>query len=334
MRICLVSRYFDFRNAGLGRVGMEIESGLVKRGHSVYIVQTNGSSLYSYFFYTACEIPFRLPRNVDVYHAITPMEGMWLPKKKSVVTFHDLIQMLSPEKLGSGMGYSKWKSVVGMQYNELVIKLSRNCKKVTAVSEETRNNLIKYLNVPEDKITVITSGIRPDLRPLRPANGVKRIGYLGQRLDLLVSAFKASRLESELIIGGTGFDEALLKEKAKGDSRIKFVGRVPERGLVDFYNSLDVFVFPTYAEGYGLPIVEAMACKRPVIVLDDAEIPWEVKSRCVIVEDLKVLFGDQKYFEQRCAYNDYKSNYEWAKSHDWDKAVGQYIQLYEEILSG
>ncbi len=338
MKVCLVSRYFDFRNAGLGRVGTEIMSGLIRRGHSVRTVSTNGNSLYSYFFYTLAEIPFRLPRDVDVYHAITPMEGMWLPKRKSVVTFHDLIQMLSPEKLGSGMGYSRWKRFIGMHYNKFVINRSKNCARVTAVSEETGSNVIKYLGVPESKVTVITSGIRPDLQPLRPRDGVARIGYLGQldkrkRVDLLIKAFKESLLKSELIIAGTGLDEPILRELAKGDNRIKFVGRVPDRELVDYYNSLDVFVFPTIAEGYGLPIVEAMACKRPVVVLGDADIPNNVKSRCVIVEDLEVLFSNEKYFRDRCEYNDYEGNYEWAKSHDWDKAVGKYIKLYEEILS-
>jgi len=310
---------------------------LVKRGHSVQTVQTEGTSLYSYFFYTACQIPFQLPKDVDIYHAITPMEGMWLPKNKSIVTFHDLIQMLSPEKLGSGMGYSKWKSFVGMRYNKFVINQSKRCKRVTAVSQETKDNLVKHLHVPEEKTTVITSGIRPDLKPLRRRDGTKKIGYLGQldkrkRIDLLIDAFKKSKLESELIIGGKGFDEFSLKEQAKGDNRIKFVGMVRDSDLVEFYNSLDVFVFPTAAEGYGLPIIEAMACRRPVIVLQDAEIPWDVKKRCVIVDDLIILLGNQKYLEGRCTYNDYKGNYEWAKDHSWSKSVDKYLELYEEVL--
>lgn len=338
MRVCLISRYFDFRNAGIGRVGMELEKGLAKRGHSVLRVSTNGNSLYSYFFYTLCEIPFRLPKT-DVYHALTPMEGMWLPKERSMVTFHDLIQMLSPEKLGSGMGYSRWKRFVGMHYNKFVIKRGRDCKKVVAVSEETRDNLIKHLGVPSEKVTVITSGIGPELLPLRKRDEkIKRIGYLGQldkrkRIDLLIRAFRRSDLQSELLIGGTGFDERLLKEQARGDDRIKFLGLVRDSDLVEFYNSTDVFIFPTCAEGYGLPIVEAMACKRPVVVLSDAEIPWEVKRRCIIVDNLEVLFGNQKYLEERCLYNNCEENYEWAKSHDWDKTIDKYIELYEEVIS-
>lgn len=337
MRICLATRYLNFKNAGLGRVGMEILKGLVQRKHSVRTVHTNGNSLYSYFFYTSCQIPFKLPKDADVYHAITPMEGMWLPKGKSIVTFHDLMIITNPDKLGSGIGYSKWKNLIGRTYNQFAVNVSKNCAKITAVSQQTKDDLIEYLRIPEEKITVIRSGIRPDLVPLGKKDKVFRVGYLGQldrrkRVHLLIEAFKRSGLD-ELVIGGIGLDEPLLRKLADGDKRIKFLGLLPDNRLSDFYNSLNVFVFPTWLEGYGLPIVEAMACKKPVIVLGDAGIPWDVKKRCAVVGGLKHVLGNQKYLEGLCKYLDIEGNYQWAKEHDWGKAVDQYIALYQEIRS-
>ena len=64
---------------------------------------------------------------------------------------------------------------------------------------------------------------------------------------------------------------------------------IDDSKLGDFNNYLDVFVFPTWLEGHGLPIVEAMACKKPVIVLHDARIPWEIEGRCIIVEELECV---------------------------------------------
>lgn len=104
----------------------------------------------------------------------------------------------------------------------------------------------------------------------------------GSDKELLIDAFK----ENELIIEGIGVDKDKLVSRARGDDRIGFRGLIPDSKLVDFYNYLDVFVSPTWLEGYKLPIVEAMACKRPVIVLHEARIPWEVKRRCIIVEEL------------------------------------------------
>ena len=103
MRICLLSRYFDFRNAGLGRVSLEIRDELIRQGHTVKTLSDTGNSLYSYFFYTSMGIPIRLPRDCDVYHAVTPMEAMHIPQERSVVTFHDLFQFTDRDKLGSGI---------------------------------------------------------------------------------------------------------------------------------------------------------------------------------------------------------------------------------------
>lgn len=338
MKVCLTTRHLDFRTAGLGRVSMEIMQGLVRKGHSVHTVSTNGESLYSYFFYTLAEIPFKLPKDVDVYHAATPMEGMWLPKKRSVVTFHDLMVITDPDKLGSGIGYSKWKNLVGRTYNRFVIDISKRCSKITAVSDQTKEDLIEHLHIPENKIRVVRSGIRPDLIPMPKKDKTFRIGYLGaldrrKRVHTLIGAFRESEL-AELVVGGTGLDKQFLVRLAGSDSRIRFLGRIPDHELVDFYNHLDVFVFPTWVEGYGLPIVEAMACKKPVVVLADAGIPWDVKRRCVIVEELEYHLGNQRYLERLCKSVDIEDNYRWAKEHDWGKAVDEYIKVYEEILSG
>jgi len=337
MRVCLLSRYFDFRNAGLGRVSLEIEKGLLEKGHTVRRVSTDGNSLYSYFYYTLCEIPFKMPRDVDVYHAVTPMEGIWLPKKRSIVTFHDLFQITNRDKLGSGLGRSKWKNFIGTNYFSLAVNVAKRCSKVVAVSNKTKQDLITYLKVPEEKITVIRSGIRPDLDVTRRRNGVKVLGYLGQldrrkRVDVLIKAFRESSISSKLLIAGTGSDEVLLRSLAGSDPRICFLGRIPDNGLVNFYNSLDVFIFPTWLEGYGLPIIEAMACKRPVVVLADADIPGEIRKRCLVTWHLEILLASEKHLETRCASIDCEANYRWAKQHNWNNCIDQYLELYREIV--
>lgn len=336
MKVCLAVRFLDFRNAGLGRVSGEVMKGLVKRGHSVRVVSSKGGvSPYSYFLYSLFQVPFKLPRNADVYHAITPFEAMWLPMDRSVVTFHDLFPITHPHALSSSIGYSGWKTLIGTEYFRIAARMATKCKAITAVSEKTREDLSTHLHV--DGARTILSGIRRDLIPMPKRDSVFRVGYIGQldrrkRVHLLIDAFKKSKL-GELVIGGTGLEDINLERLVGRDDRIKFLGRVPDSTLVDFYNSLDVFVFPTLAEGYGLPIVEAMACKRPVVVLDDADIPWEVKSRCVIVPELEYVLGNRGYLEGVCQSADIEDNYEWAKSHDWDKAVNEYVKVYEEVLS-
>lgn len=339
MRICLLARYFDYKGTGVTRVSTMVLKELVKRGHSVYTVSTKGSSLYSYFYSTLIKAPIKIPRkDIDVYHALGPLEGMWLPRDKSIVTFLDLFTVTHPDRLGAGMESSKWKQFVGSKYFLYGSKLASRVKFITCISGTVKEDLASCLGIPKGKIKVIRLGINTDLRPQRKKDRVFRIGTLAQldarkRINILIKSFKKSKIEGELVIAGRGIDEDSLRSLANGDERIRFLGRVPESDLIDFYNSLDVFVFPTWIEGYGLPIVEAMACKKPVVVLNDAIIPEEVKSRCIIVEDLDMVFGNRSYLEGLCGHVDYESNYKFAKEHNWERTVDEYVKLYKEVLN-
>ena len=97
-------------------------------------------------------------------------------------------------------------------------------------------------------------------------------------------------------------------------------------------------MFPTAIEGYGLPPVEAMACKVPVVVLGDAIIPWEVKSRCVQVADLNyallIMSSIVTRNGQLLDLNqlvDIEDNYRFAMTHDWDSTMSKYLELYEAV---
>ncbi len=89
-----------------------------------------------------------------------------------------------------------------------------------------------------------------------------------------------------MIIGGSGPDKERLVVLAAGDKRIKFSGFIPEENMNEFYNSLDYFVFPSKSEGYGLPIVEAFACKKPVVVMNDGMIPGTNSNTLLVVDNL------------------------------------------------
>jgi glycosyltransferase involved in cell wall biosynthesis len=121
------------------------------------------------------------------------------------------------------------------------------------------------------------------------------------------------------VIGGSGNDYQRLKKLSQDDKRIQFVGFVPQEKQTDFYNSLDLFVFPSKIEGYGLPIVEAMACKKPVIVLSDAIIPEDVMSNCTVVENLTDLKTSGRLKMRNCLF--------FCQQHDWDKCAERLYRL-------
>ena len=343
-----MTRYFDFRNAGIGRVSSEIANRLEQRGHEVKRISTNTWSLYQYFRYTTFELPFKIPRGYDVYHALTPLEAIWIPKHKGVVTFYDFIPILYPEKAGTGL-HSSWILKHGSRiYFWLATQFAANCHQLTCISEETRKDLCRVAHIHDkykDRITVVRLGIRPDLEPKPKPDNTFRVGYLGQldrrkRVGLLVEAFHKSKIDGELAIGGVGPEKWRLEALAENDKRIKFLGLVPDDKIVDFYNSLDIFVFPTMVEGYSLPTVESMACMKPAIVLKDAIIPNCVKSRCIQLDELTPKVIDNlpwlvENMESNSGWQDKRqSNYAFAKIHDWEKCVDQYEQLYRNIVEG
>lgn len=338
MNVCLLTKHFSFNGTGISRFAFEMLKGLEKRGHIVHKIETKPDvNLYSYFIYTALEIPLRLPRkDIDVYHALVTLEGMWLPKNRSIVMIHDLFTTSNPDRVGAGMGGSKWKLAIGKRYFALGASLASKCRFIVCNSDKTKQDILLHIRVAEGKIKVIRLGIPKDLEPSPKKDKVFRIGTLSQldkrkRIDLLITQFRESKLDGELVIGGQGKDKALLEKLINGDSRIKLLGFIPDSELSNFYNSLDIFAFPTWIEGYGLPLVEAMSCKKPVMVFSDAIIPEEIKSRCVLVDDYTTAFNNIAYLESLPKLVDYDENYKFAKEHDWDRCVEEHIKLYKEI---
>ena len=80
-------------------------------------------------------------------------------------------------------------------------------------------------------------------------------------------------------------------------------------------------------------MVEAMACKKPVIVMDDAIIPNDVKGKCVTVCDLGTSFDNINHLKALCSRVDIEDNYRFAKEHSWDYYVEELIKIYQEVLN-
>jgi glycosyltransferase involved in cell wall biosynthesis len=342
MRICLVNRYFDFRGTGVTRIATEVSKELKKRGHEVVQVATDGASLYAYAWQTAVKVAFKLPRDgIDAYHALATMEAMWLPKNKSIATYLDLFTTTNPDRAGAGMGYSRWKLEVGRRYFHVGSKIASRCRFLVCISDKTKQDVLKHVGADKQKLKVIRLGIRDDLKPENKRHNHLTIGTLGQldkrkRIHLLIRAFHQSKLDAKLLIAGDGPDKPLLEILASDDNRIEFLGLVPDEELNEFYNSLDLFVFPSAIEGYGLPPVEAMACGKPVVILGDMIMPLEIRERCESVNDLRLFFDhiadiDEWNRFRYIATRPMESNLAFARQHKWANCVSEYIKLYEEI---
>jgi glycosyltransferase involved in cell wall biosynthesis len=339
MKVCLLTRFFDLRNAGIGRFSMELRDKLRQRGHEVLCVADPGDYTGpEYLAYTSWKIRSLIPRDADVYHCASPMESLYVPKDRAVVTIHDLIPWLHSKGLnthytGDGVRGEINRLISLHWFRRGVLSAAKARFVVTdaqAIAQEVRNCV--GVNA-----WTIRPGISPGLAPGPRTDRTFRVGTLSyldrrKRIDLLIRAFLEADINGELAIGGKGVDEPMLKALAGGDPRIKFAGFVPEDKLAEFYNSLDLFVFPSKIEGYGLPIVEAMACGKTVVVLDDSEIPSDVRDRCLVSRDLADTLVIESHFFRNGKLSDAQAeNLKFASAHSWDRCAAEYEGLYKLV---
>lgn len=206
-----------------------------------------------------------------------------------VVTCHDLIPLIFHEEYLGGLRLQReWR-------RQVEIHRYRSARRVIAISQHTRRDLIELLGVPEDRIDVVEHGIdhahyQPRVLPgdadvLRSLRLNQRpyILYVGggdtrKNLVHLVRAYASAQLSSQvdLVFAGMLTDaEQRLRQEARtlgvGDST-RFLGFVEDNGLPALYRGCLAHAFPTLYEGFGFPVLEAMACGAPSLTTPHASL--------------------------------------------------------------
>jgi glycosyltransferase involved in cell wall biosynthesis len=184
--------------------------------------------------------------------------------------------------------------LVSRWYYKFCVNLCKKADKVITISEYSKNKIIEILKIPEEKIKVIYCGVDHNrfFPKKRKRNKKIKIGFLGgltkqKNAINLIKAFNIlADKNAELIIGGGGKEQRNLFEYAKKNEikNIKFLGYVPDKDLPDFYRNLDLFVYPSFHEGFGLPILEAMACGCPVICSNRESLPEVVGNAGILID--------------------------------------------------
>jgi glycosyltransferase involved in cell wall biosynthesis len=232
---------------------------------------------------------------VDLLHSLAgtaPLYGGFA----RVVTIHDLIYKLHPE------AHERVRTL-GMRL--LVPLAARRSRRVIAVSRSTRDDLVRHLRLPEERIDVVYQGlgVRPRARPL-PEPEVRARHGLGERaVALTVSAKRPHKNLARLlealaqlpggsrpvlvIPGYPTWHERELREKASHlglAQDVRFLGWVEGAELEGLYAVAACFVFPSLYEGFGLPVLEAMRREVPVACSDRASLP-EVAGDAALLFD-------------------------------------------------
>jgi glycosyltransferase involved in cell wall biosynthesis len=217
---------------------------------------------------------------------------------RCVVTIHDLGYLAFPEahtrrrRLELDLA-TRWSIHAAQQ--------------VIAISETTREALVRHYRADPAKISVVHHGVNPQFRPasdatialVRERYGLLRpyflyVGTLQPRknLERLIEAFASLAIsqapELQLIIAGkTGWLSEAITSKAQAGGyadRVRLMGFVPDSDLPALLSGATAFVFPSLYEGFGLPVLEAMACGAPVLASNTSALP-EVAGEAALLVD-------------------------------------------------
>jgi len=264
-------------------------------------------------------------------------------KNPFIVTVHDLIRCC--------FSFSK-ETITEKILLKLDVRCIKQASHIIAVSQYTKNDLIKYLKMPEDKIKVIYNGI--DHSIFKPYNTKVRdkpyILYVGserprKNLDGLIEAFAILGKdfpELELVkIGTSGRSEEYRYDTMKKldnlgiTQNVIFIGHIPELDLAYYYSSALLLAYPSLYEGFGLPPVEAMACGCPVVTSDNSSLPEIMGDAGIMVnpydtdslaQAMREVLTDSKL------RNDMVSKgLKQVKKFSWDRAAIETQEVYEKV---
>ncbi|MFC1701033.1 glycosyltransferase family 4 protein [Patescibacteria group bacterium] len=235
---------------------------------------------------------------VDVYFNPHFFTAPISKKCRKVTTFHDLSFKRYPR-------YFSIKKRLWQLFLMNAFKEAKEADKIIAVSESTKNDLVGLYKINSDKIKVIYSGVGEQFKPLSLDDAIKvkynlpdkfilYFGTIEPRKNIigLIKAFELlkSKRKSELklvLAGAMGwlYDDILKSaNQSKYRKDIILTGIVDERDKPSIYNLAELFVYPSFFEGFGFPPLEAMACGIPTIVSNNSSLPEVVGDAALMVD--------------------------------------------------
>jgi len=254
---------------------------------------------------------------------------------KNITVIHDLLWLKFPEAYSKL--FVKW-------YSFMVPRLIRNSLKIITVSQTSKKDIMNYFKIAEDKISVVYLGIDKTIfRPLRlkREDFILWVGSLKAYKNFygLIDAFKILKqkykISHRLILAGYGVEKLREKFPDKIRDDVVFIDKVNDEILINLYNRADLFVFPSFYEGFGLPPLEAMACGCPVVVSNAGSLSEVCGDAAVYCnpydpEDIARAIYEVLSSEELKNYLSQKG-LERAKIFSWEKTAEEILKIIEEV---
>jgi glycosyltransferase involved in cell wall biosynthesis len=266
--------------------------------------------------------PFALGRDADadVLHCPT-YRGPLRSRLPLVVTVHDLAVLRHPD------AFNRWTRTYSPRVVPRVLEAAH---RVIAVSEFTRRELVELLGVPDEKIRVVPNAVEAEFTREGPAaegEYVLAVGTLEPRKNLQRLAEATRRTDVELrVVGARGWGGVEV-----GGNGVRWLGEVSDAELARLYRGARCVAYPSLYEGFGIPVLEAMACGVPVVTTRGTAMEEVADGAAVLVDahdPAEIAAGIERAAAEREQL--IRRGLERARAFRWDAVADATVAVYRE----
>lgn len=237
-----------------------------------------------------------------------------------VVTVHDLSFAQDNELMGRRDR---------MVFRRVVPRAVRRAARVLTVSERTKHDIVEAYGVPDAQIIVTPNGVDPVFFPGEGARDyLLAVGAIQVRKNQLAAVDAASAVGLPLVIAGPEKDRALAEELRRRGARLE--GYVEPERLAELYRGAACLVQPSLFEGFGLPVLEAMASGTPVVALCEPALEEVAGDAAVFVEEDQLADGIRHALAERDRF--VWAGLERARRFSWRATAEKTLGVYLEVL--
>jgi glycosyltransferase involved in cell wall biosynthesis len=375
-RIGIDARFYGLKQGGIGRYVQKLAENLERvdltNQYIIFLRKENWSEyqpknpnfkkvLADYQWYSLAEqifMPFKIRQaKVDLMH-FPHFNVPVFYRRPFVITIHDLILKRFPARRASALGPIRyWLKTLA--YQLVIYSAVKRAKKIIAVSNYTKNDILRYFRVEPKKVRVIYEGSPDELRPcLENTAFAKAVSFQGTALDkrpyllyvgnayphknlekLILAFEKLSQQKEDLqlvLVGELDYFYQRLQKQFFDIKGVVFTDFVSDQELVSLYQNASLYVFPSLCEGFGLPPLEAMTYQLPVIASEASCLPEVLGPAAVYfnpedIEDMakkiKQVLEDRALQEKLISEGKKR-----IEKYSWTKMAQETLEVYRWIL--
>lgn len=289
---------------------------------------------------------------VDLYHATDFVLPPTLPQTRTLLTVHDLSFVRVPEAAAPNL----------KAYLDRVVPMSaKRANHILADSQATKDDLIGLYGIGGDKVTVLLSGVGKQFKRVddgvvllttRKKYTIENMRYIftvgtvqprknyGRLIEALAALRKTGHDLHVVIAGGKGWLEDSIYEtmnRLEMNDYVHFIGFADEADLPALYTMADCLAFPSLYEGFGLPILEAMACGTPVVTSNLSSLPEVAGDAAITINpyDVGALTDALIKITQDQTLRDalIQKGYSRVQQFTWEASAKHLVSVYKGLLS-